>query len=291
MKTNEQYGYAKINLHLDVTGRRPDGFHTVKTVMQSLTLCDKITLTVRRDSEITLSCNVPGVPLDESNLASRAVRAYSKVREINVGADIVIEKNIPMAAGLAGGSADAAAVLKAMRHIDSGRMPIARLYGIASELGSDVPFCIAGGTAHGEGKGDILRPLSNMPDCTVVVACGTEGVSTPMAYSMLDKKYNNFVEGAYEPHSTVALKRALDDGDIFGVAANMYNIFEEPIASVRPEVGRIKEVMLNGGAIGAMMSGSGPSVFGIFTDDALARKTVERLKTLGIFACTCNPQS
>ena len=290
MRTTEQYGFAKINLHLDVTGRRSDGFHAVKTIMQSLTLCDKIILTARNDEEISLSCNVPGVPLDESNLAARAVRAYSKAREINIGADIVIEKNIPMAAGLAGGSADAAAVLKAMREIDDGSMPIARLYDTASALGSDVPFCIAGGTALGEGKGDLLRPLSNMPDCTVVVACGTEGVSTPMAYSMLDKKYNNFVEGAYEPRSTVALKRALDDGDIFGVAANMYNIFEEPIAEVRPEVGRIKEIMLSGGAIGAMMSGSGPSVFGIFTDDALAQKTVERLETLGIFACTCNPQ-
>ena len=290
MRTTEQYGFAKINLHLDVTGRRPDGFHTVKTIMQSLTLRDKIILTARNDGEISLSCNVPGVPLDESNLAARAVRAYSKVREINIGADIVIEKNIPMAAGLAGGSADAAAVLKAMREIDDGGMPIARLYDTASTLGSDVPFCIAGGTALGEGKGDILRPLSNMPDCTVVVACGTEGVSTPMAYSMLDKKYNNFVEGAYEPRSTAALKRALDDGDIFGVAANMYNIFEGPIAEVRPEVRRIKEIMLSGGAIGAMMSGSGPSVFGIFTDDALAQKTAERLKTLGIFACTCNPQ-
>ena len=290
MKSGEQYGFAKINLHLDVTGRREDGFHTVKTVMQSLTLCDKIIFTPRSDGELTLSCNVPGVPLDESNLVCRAVRAYSAVRGINIGGDIVIEKNIPMAAGLAGGSADAAAMLKVLKEIDPVGIPIARLYGIASELGSDVPFCIAGGTAVGEGKGDVLRPLSDMPDCTVVVACGKEGVSTPMAYAMLDKKYDGFREGAYEPRSTVALKRALDDGDIFGVAANMYNIFEEPISAVRAEVGQIKEVMLSGGAIGAMMSGSGPSVFGIFTDDSLAQKVVERLGIKGIFACICKPR-
>ena len=291
MKTREQYGFAKINLHLDVTGRREDGFHTVKTVMQSLTLCDKIIFTPREGGDLTLSCNVPGVPLDESNLVARAVRAYSKVREINIGGDIVIEKNIPMAAGLAGGNADAAATLKALRELDGVGMPIARLYGIASELGSDVPFCIAGGTALGEGKGDVLRPLSNMPDCTLVVACGKESVSTPMAYAMRDEKYNNFVKGAYEPRSTVDLKRALDDGDIFGVAANMYNIFEEPISAVRPEVGQIKEVMLSGGAIGAMMSGSGPSVFGIFTDDLLAQKVVERLRAKGVFASACNPKN
>ena len=291
MRTIEQYGFAKINLHLDVAGRRYDGFHTVKTVMQSLSLCDKIALTPRNDGKFTVSCNVSGVPLDASNLAVRAAMAYAKVKGLKFGVDIVIDKNIPMAAGLAGGSADAAAVLKIMRQIDGGAMPIARLYGIASDLGSDVPFCIAGGTALGEGKGDVLRPLSGMPDCTVVVACGNESVSTPMAYSMLDDKYNGFAKGIYEPRSTAALKRALDDGDIFGVAINMYNIFEEPISSVRPEVRQIKEIMLGGGAIGAMMSGSGPSVFGIFTDDALAQKTVERLKTLGIFACTCNPQN
>ena len=291
MNTVVQYGFAKINLHLDIAGRRADGFHTVKTVMQSLTLCDTVTLTTRDDSNIILSCNVEGVPLDESNLAARAVKAYRAVSGFDVGVDIAIEKNIPMAAGLAGGSADAAATLKALREIDDVGMPIARLYGIGSELGSDVPFCIAGGTALGEGKGDILRPLSPMPDCTVVVACGKDGVSTPAAYAMLDKKYCGFAEGAYEPRSTAELKRALDDGDIYGVAANMYNIFEEPIASVRPEVGRIKDIMLSGGAIGAMMSGSGPSVFGIFTDADLACKVVTRLREIDVFACTCKPQN
>lgn len=291
MKTSVQYGFAKINLHLDITGRRDDGFHTVKTVMQGLTLCDKVTFTQRDDDIVTVDCNVSGVPLDDSNLVVRAVREYCKVTGRKIGADIVIEKNIPMAAGLAGGSADAAATLKALRQLDDVGMPIARFYGIASELGSDVPFCIAGGTALGEGKGDLLRPVSSMPECTIVVACGAEGVSTPAAYAMLDKKYRSFAAGEYEPRSTVALKRALDDGDIYGVAANMYNIFEEPISSVRPEVRRIKEDMLSGGAIGAMMSGSGPSVFGIFVDETLADKVCDTLRARGVFACVCKPHN
>lgn len=287
----EQYGYAKINLHLDITGRRDDGFHTVKTVMQSLTLCDKVTLVPRADGVITLACNVPGVPLDASNLASRAALEYGKVVGRTIGADITIEKNIPMAAGLAGGSADAAATLKALYAQADAKIPQARLYEIASGLGSDVPFCIDGGTALGEGKGDVLRPLSSMPDCTLVIACGTEGVSTPKAYAMLDEKYGGFAAGAYQPRSTEALERALAAGDIYGVAANMYNIFEEPISSVRSEVGMVKEIMLSGGAIGAMMSGSGPSVFGIFTDPDLAQRVAESLLEKGVFASVCKPKN
>lgn len=291
MEKIEQYGFAKINLHLDVTGRRPDGFHCVKTVMQSVSLCDKVTLALRSDGEISVSCNAGGVPLDDSNLAARAVRAYCREAGRFFGADITIEKNIPVAAGLGGGSADAAATLKAIRKADSFGMRTASFYGVASELGSDVPFCIAGGTMLGEGKGDILRPLSDMPPCTIVIARGAQGVSTPAAYRMLDEKYSDFADGAYEPRSIVVLRRALDDGDIYGVAANMYNIFEGPVSSIRPEVAQIRSEMLSGGAIGAMMSGSGPSVFGIFTDPSLAAKVAERLRAKDIFACVCKPQN
>lgn len=284
-------GYAKINLHLDVTGRMENGFHSVRTVMQSLDLCDTVSVRPREDGKITVSCNVEGVPCDASNLAVRAALEYFRVRGVSMGLDITIDKRIPVAAGLAGGSADAAATLRCVYALDGGRMPIARVYGIASELGSDVPFCIAGGTSYGEGKGDLIRPLSSMPDCTVVVACGGEGVSTPMAYGLLDRKYNGFADGAYQPRSLAALRSALEIGDLVGVARNMYNVFEEPIMEVRPTVRLIKDTMLDGGAIGAMMSGSGPSVFGIYTDADAAARTAGTLRSLGIAAHVCRPKN
>lgn len=284
-------GYAKINLHLDITGKMANGFHSVRTVMQSIDLYDKVRLTPRDDLAVTVRCNVEGVPCDRSNLAVRAVEEYFRVTGRRMGVDIEIEKNIPMAAGLAGGSADAAAALRAIFELDGGSMPIARLYGVASELGADVPFCIAGGTSYGEGKGDILRPMSAMPDCIIVVACGGEGVSTPAAYSLLDSRYSDFSEGAYTPHNLLSLRRALDDGDISALATSIYNIFEQPIMEIRPTVKLIKDIMLECGALGAMMSGSGPSVFGIYTDAEAAKRAAERISEHHIFAAVCAPKS
>ncbi len=290
MKTVTQKGYAKINLHLDITGRTNDGYHLVENVMQSISLCDDITLTQRNDSKFTVSCNAGGVPTDERNLAVKAALAFCEKTGLDIGADIAIYKRIPMAAGMAGGSADAAAVLRAMNELCNNVLSKDELCDLGSRLGADVPFCIVGGSAYADGKGDKLHAFPTMPDCYIVVACGGEGVSTPWAYGTLDGMYNGFYDDSgYSPRETVALSDAVKDRDIQAVAKVMYNIFEEPILAVRPVAKQIREIMREGGAIGAMMSGSGPSVFGIFADKESAERTAERIKANGYFAELCRP--
>ena len=291
MDTTLQYGYAKINLHLDVTGRLENGFHAVNTVMQSLSLCDAVTLTRRDDCQYRLTCDNPLVPTDESNLAIRAARAFENALGLKLGADIHIQKNIPMAAGLAGGSADAAAVLKGLNALCGDPLTLSELCAVGSALGADVPFCIAGGSAFADGKGDILHPFPAMPDCTLVVACGGEGVSTPMAYGLLDTLYRGFgSESDYTPRDVSALRQACELGDIRGICEHTYNIFEAPILAARPVAAQIKHTLLDCGAIGAMMSGSGPSVFGIFDNGDAARIACERISAMGVTPHLCRPQ-
>ncbi len=287
MKTAVIKGYAKINLHLDVTGIMENGFHCVNNIMQSVSLCDTVTLKMREDGIITVDCDIEGVPKNESNLAYRAARLFCERAKASVGADIYIEKNIPMAAGLAGGSADAAATLKGMNELCGAPLSQDELCAIGSELGSDIPFCIVGGAAFADGKGDILHPFPKMPDCIIVVACGGEGVSTPQAYRMLDQKYDSFC--SYTPVDTSALRSAAERGDIVDIAKNTFNIFEQPVLAVRPVAAAIKKAMTDGGAIRAMMSGSGPSVFGIFDSDEAAEQAARIIAKMGVTPYICRP--
>lgn len=290
MKTVTQKGYAKINLHLDITGRTNDGYHLVETVMQSISLCDDITLTKRNDGKFTVSCNVDGVPTDERNLAVKAALLFCEKTGLNIGADIVIYKRIPMAAGMAGGSADAAAVLRAMNELSDNVLSEEELCALGARLGADVPFCVVCGSAYADGKGDKLHAFPTMPDCYIVAACGGEGVSTPWAYETLDGMYNGFYENSgYSPRGIAALSEAVKDGNIDSVAKAMYNIFEEPILTVRPVAKEIRDIMRDNGSVGAMMSGSGPSVFGIFTDKKTAEQTAEQIDKKGYFATVCRP--
>lgn len=290
MKKTVQRGYAKINLHLDVTGIMPNGFHSVNNVMQSVSLCDTVTMVLRDDGEYTLTCNVEGVPTDSSNLAIKAALAYERATGRRIGADITIDKRIPMAAGLAGGSADAAAVLRGINELCGSPLSVDELCGIGSALGADVPFCIVGGSCFADGKGDALHPFPTMPDCSLVVACGGEGVSTPMAYGMLDSLYNKFAtEADYKPRELDTLRNAVESKDVYAIARATYNIFEAPILSVRPVAAAIKQAMLDSGAIGAMMSGSGPSVFGIFKNDEDAATACDKIRSLGVVPHMCRP--
>ncbi|MBE6577630.1 MAG: 4-(cytidine 5'-diphospho)-2-C-methyl-D-erythritol kinase [Ruminococcaceae bacterium] len=287
MKTAIIKGYAKINLHLDVTGIMENGFHAVNNIMQSVSLCDTVTLKERLDGVITVDCNIDKVPKNESNLAYRAARLFCERTGVCIGADIYIEKHIPMAAGLAGGSADAAATLKGMNELCAYPLSEDELCAIGGELGSDIPFCIVGGAAFADEKGDVLHPFPKMPDCTIVIACGGEGVSTPLAYRMLDDKYDRFC--SYTPADTLALRKAAECGDIANIAKNTFNIFEQPVLSVRPVAAAIKQAMINGGAIRAMMSGSGPSVFGIFIDEHTAVEAARLISALGVTPHICKP--
>ncbi len=271
--------YAKINLHLDVCAKRDDGYHDVSLVMQSVSLCDNIKVTRQDNGEFICRANRENVPTGDENIAVRAARLFASNCKECKGALIEIEKNIPMAAGLAGGSTDAAATLVALNRLYKKPFGEEELCKMGAMLGADVPFCISGGTAYTDGRGDIIHGFPSVPeDIYFVIACGGEGVSTPWAYALLDKKFDNFK--GYIPQSTKALETSLTGADAKSFSDFIFNIFEEPIFKERETARKIKETLLESGARSAMMSGSGPSVFGIFDRFENAQFAAERIKSL-----------
>lgn len=279
--------YAKINLHLDVTKIRDDGYHNIQSIMQSISLCDIVDIEIINEEKIIIECNTADVPLDEKNIAYKAAKRFFEKANIKSGAVIKIQKNIPMAAGLAGGSADGAAVLVGLNKLFENALSQNELYALGASLGADIPFCMTCGCCYIAGIGDELtevEPLST--DTVLVIACGGEGVSTPMAYRLLDDKYNKFIN--YEPRGYMPLISKIADrsNDFCDL---LFNIFEEPISNERPAVGNAKAIMLECGARAAMMSGSGPSVFGVFLDASDANRAVESLKKQGYFASAAFP--
>ncbi|MBO5416931.1 MAG: 4-(cytidine 5'-diphospho)-2-C-methyl-D-erythritol kinase [Clostridia bacterium] len=281
--------YAKINLHLDVVSKYENGYHEVRNVMQSVSLCDDVEVALNEEGKNSLWCNIPTVPTDEKNIAWRAANLFFEKCGLSLGADIRINKRIPVAAGMAGGSTDGAAVLKALNELCGNPLSESELLELGGRLGADVPFCIKGGTGYADGIGAQLHDFAKMPPCYLVVACGKEGVSTPWAYSTLDALYLDFAEGVYEPADIGRLESALRSGDVRKMAQSMYNIFESAIEPHRPEVTKIKASLIESGALGAMMSGSGPSVFGIFEDVERARAAVSSLETMKIQAFVAEP--
>lgn len=288
----ERKAYAKINLHLDVLSRYPDGYHEVFTVMQSLSLCDDLKITLDGTFlGIKIVCDDKSVPTDENNIVCRAASLFFDElgRDSDKGLMIEITKRIPVSAGLGGGSSDAAALLLALNELYGNPVSRQKLLKIGSAVGADVPFCMTGGCVCAEGKGDLLYELTPMPECYIVVARGGEGVSTPLAYASLDKKYNDFSCGSYAPHDRGPLLDAIRENSFYGISKNLYNIFETPIFTVRPIAKKIKELLIENGAAAALMSGSGTAVFGVFDDLNTADKTAEKIKELGYFACVTTP--
>lgn len=281
-------GYAKINLHLDVLGIMENGYHAVETVMQTVSLCDDVTLSLTEKDGFFLRCNIQEIPTDSRNLAIRAAQLFCEATGVSKCLDIEIQKRIPMAAGMAGGSADAAAVLVGMNRLYGELLSTEELCVLGARLGADVPFCIVGGTAYADGKGDVLHPFPSMPDCSLVIACAGEGVSTPWAYGILDEQYDHFTD--WTAHGNLdALKCAMQEKNLRGVVKNMYNIFEKPVLARRPVGAQIREILENSGALGAMMSGSGPSVFGIFENEACAQNAMCALLERGYDPYLCHP--
>ena len=270
MKSATEKAYAKINLYLDVISRRDDGFHNLKTVMHTVSLCDYIELSAdeAENTVVILNCNSSSVPTDEKNLACRAAVEYLNKAGISASVKINLEKNIPVAAGLAGGSSDAAATLRAMNRI-FGKLSNDELLDIAAGLGSDVPYCLVGGTAICEGRGEILTQIEEVEAKNFVIAIGKERVSTPWAYSRLDDIYSDF-DGS--------VKRDIKSID------SLFNIFETAVMPELPEVEIIKSRLLKYGASGALMSGSGPSVFGIFDNTEEASAAANALARDGYLA-------
>lgn len=268
MKQASTEAYAKINLTLDVTGKRPNGYHDVCMVMQSIGIHDIVTVqteTGADDIELTIShCDLP---TDSSNLAYRAAQLFlQRTNKQSDGIRIHIEKHNPIAAGLAGGSTDAAAVLVLLNDLYQTGLTQEQLMEMGLALGADVPFCIAGGTMLAEGIGEVLTPLPHAPQAFVVLCKLPVAVSTPAIYRAIDS-----VDIARRP-DTQAMLRALKDGDLQAVSALLYNVMQPVTANMHPEIDDICRIMRKHGAMNAIMSGSGPTVFGLFADRERAEK-------------------
>ena len=283
---------AKINLYLDVVSRRENGYHNLVSIMQTLSLCDLVTLEYLPADHTEISLSASGnaeMPTDRRNLAWRAAELFLTETGKTGEVKIFIEKHIPMAAGLAGGSADAAAVLRGLNSLCGDPLSMDALCAVGARLGADVPFCIMGGMALVTGIGENLKYLSPMQDCPMVVACQGDGVSTIWAYGKLDEKYGDFATVKAESNVPSRLSELLAQGSFEDAKGLLFNLFEEVVPVVQPFVNPLKEAMLEHGAVASMMSGSGPSVFGIFKNLEDAEKACASLQKAGAAAFVCNP--
>lgn len=269
--------HAKLNLTLDVLGRRSDGYHDLRMIMQSIGLADVLTLEENGAGELRASTNLHFLPNNEKNLAAQAALRWWEARgQVPRGLDIAIEKHIPVCAGMAGGSSDAAAVLRALNAMEGAPLSPAEVARIGERVGSDVPYCVLGGTALAEGRGEILTPLPPLPRCWVVLCKPEFSISTPALFAKIDS-----VRLRCRPDTQGAIA-ALEAGDLAGVARRMYNVFEDALPErQRARVNDIKNVLIQSGALGASMSGTGPTAFGLFDDESLAREARERLEEFG----------
>ena len=283
---------AKINLYLNVLSKREDGYHDLVSLMHSVSLCDLVTVDFHPAPHTAIRLLASGndeMPKDCRNLAWRAAELFLASAQRTGEVLISIEKHIPMAAGLAGGSTDAAAVLRGLNALCGKPFNTEQLCQIGKRLGADVPFCIVGGSALVTGIGERLERMPIMSDCPMVVACMGEGVSTPMAYRMLDEKYADFSMPVQKDRRVERLCEGLHQGKLDIVCDNLYNLFEEVVPATHSSVNRVKEIMTEKGAIRAMMSGSGPSVFGVFADPQDALAACEALREQGASAFVCHP--
>ena len=295
MRQTTELAYAKINLCLDVTGRRENGYHEIDGVMQSVTLCDEITVSFEEADGIEIVLTAEGnddMPTDERNLAYKAAARLLETAETTGRVEIHIKKRIPMAGGLAGGSTDGAAVLRGLNRLLPDPLSVSALCQIGSRLGADVPFCIVGGAMRTRGIGDLLTPVPSMPDCHIVISRRGEGVSTPWAYGKLDELYDNFRADAPRPSSDLErLLSGLECGDLEQICNTVYNIFEPVVSQLQSDVSALRSEMTKHGALISRMSGSGPSVFGIFRDEASAKTACAALRDMGADAFVCRPFS
>ncbi|MDO4615998.1 MAG: 4-(cytidine 5'-diphospho)-2-C-methyl-D-erythritol kinase [Lachnospiraceae bacterium] len=249
---------AKINLGLDVLRKRPDGYHEVKMIMQSITLHDELELEESAESGIHLTCDRVTVPTDETNLICKAAALLLQEREIDRGVNIHLTKRIPMAAGIAGGSTDAAAAMKGINELFQLGFSLEELKERAVRIGADVPYCLMGGTALSEGIGEILTPLPEIPDCHILIARPDLEVSTAFVYGNLK------VAELTEHPDIDGMIKSLEGQSLEGIAARLGNVLETVTVQAHPIISKLKEEMVRSGAMGALMSGSGPTVFGIF---------------------------
>lgn len=273
MTTLYEGAFAKLNLTLDVLGKRDDGYHDLKSVMQTVSIRDDIEIDIGTGKPWTLECSAEGIPTDERNLAWKAARVYCEAmgKDPN-GLAIRITKRIPSGAGMGGGSADAAAVLRALNKYYDSPLSILALAELGAQVGSDVPFCVVCGTAMVEGRGERLRQLPGMPECVFVVCKPEFSVSTPELYRKID-------EVAIPKHpDNLAMESALLAGDLNKIADLIYNVFDSVVTSEHLELNYIKSICNSYGALGMQMTGSGSAVFAIMPNFEYAAVVCNMLK-------------
>lgn len=266
--------YAKINLGLDVIRKRPDGYHDVSMIMQSVSLYDTISIKRTKFQSITIRSNLYYLPRDRRNLVYKAVELFNKEHPIRSGLNIFINKRIPVAAGLAGGSADAAATLKGLNVLCQTGLSLEDLMRMGVQLGADVPYCLLMGTAHSEGIGEILTPLPPMPDCSILLVKPNISVSTKYVYE------NLILNDEIKHPDIPSMLKALKENDLYRLTPLMENILESVTIKEYPLIRDIKDKMMDKEALVALMSGSGPTVFGIFDDQNKAERAYRYFKSL-----------
>ena len=267
--------FAKINLGLDVLGKREDGYHEVRMIMQTIRMYDQLDMRKSVEPGIHLTTNKKYIPVDENNLVWRAAKLMMDTCGIIEGVSIHLHKVIPVAAGMAGGSSDAAATRVGMNRLFHCGLSKEKLMELGVQIGADVPYCVLRGTALAEGIGEKLTVLPPMPDCWILIGKPGISVSTKYVYTTLDLNTDTV-------HPDIdGMKNALEDGNLYGITERMGNVLQDVTIPAYPEVERIKEQMKTLGAVNAMMSGSGPTVFGIFDNEEKAQKACQKLRESG----------
>ena len=299
MRTISVMAYAKINAYLEVTGRLENGYHTILSHMQAVSLCDVLTLTLTPSDalfSVSLTCDDPTLACDDTNLVCRAAHALvdalsARGETPRVALAVELKKRIPMAAGLAGGSADAAATLRGLNALLGSPLSVDELCAIGTRLGADIPFCIRScetGAMTARGIGERLTPAPALPaSLYLVVACHGEGVSTPWAYRVLDER--PLTDGETAEKGYAAFLDALDTGDLDALSAHSINGFERVVLPEREAVGMLMTAMRESGAVLVRMSGSGPSVVGGFLNEETAHACASALSVRGVAAHVCRP--
>ena len=267
---------AKINLGLDVLGRRDNGYHDVRMVMQTIYLYDNVTIEKTQEPGIQVETNLFYLPVNEDNIAYKAAKMLIDEFQIQSGVRITLEKHIPVAAGMAGGSSNAATVLVGMNRLFSLKLSMEDLMRRGVSLGADVPYCVMRGTVLAEGIGEVLTPLPPMPNCAILIAKPGISVSTKTVYEKLDA-----LEIVEHPDIDGILN-GLQNQDIEKIASSMGNVLEKVTIEDYPIIEEIKTAMKEAGALNAMMSGSGPTVFGIFRDRKTAREAQQKIRSMHI---------
>ena len=275
MKTLIEPACAKLNLTLDVLGKREDGYHDLKSIMQTVEYCDDIRMEIGTGAPWRLTCTDPDIPADSRNLAWKAARAFYDATGIaDEGLTIHITKRIPSQAGMGGGSSDAAAVLRALNRNYGNPLTPTALADVGAKVGSDVPFCVIGGTVMCEGRGERLRPITPLPDCVILVCKPEFSMSTPALYRELD-------EAGIETHpDNDAMELALRIGDLTVIGSLLSNVFDPVVSASYPLMDQLRQMYMDAGAYGCQMSGSGSAFFGMMPDLDTADTLALTLKTL-----------